>query len=222
MPLLALRRGIEHALASLDPVDGSKTVLDFGCGDRPYEPLIRARGFDYLGGDLDGNPDILVQPGTPLTRTDASCAGVVSFQVLEHVWDTDWYLGECHRVIEPGGWLLLSTHGVWPYHPHPTDYRRWTGEGLRRELEKHRFDVVSVTGLLGPLAWTTQVRALGIRHALLGIPIVRGLTPLIIAIMNLRMALEERVTPDRIRQDNACIYVVLCRRPRSLARDPSA
>jgi SAM-dependent methyltransferase len=218
MPLAALRRCIEQTLASLQPVGDTKAVLDFGCGDRPYEPLIRARGFEYIAADLDGNPEILVRPGAPLGRSDASCAGVVSFQVLEHVWDIDWYLEECRRVIVPGGWLLLSTHGVWPYHPHPTDYRRWTGEGLRRELESRGFQVVSVTGLLGPLAWTTQVRALGIRHALLGIPIVRGLSPLIVAFMNLRMALEERITPDPIRQDNASIYVVLCRWP---ARDPS-
>ena len=31
--------------------------------------------------------------------------------------------------------MLLSTHGARFYHPHPGDYRRWTGEGLRREIE---------------------------------------------------------------------------------------
>ncbi len=41
------------------------------------------------------------------------------------------YLSECFRVLRPGGQLLLSTHGVFPYHPDPVDLWRWTCEGLR-------------------------------------------------------------------------------------------
>src|SRR5262245_58176243 len=106
MPLVALRRCIEQSLDEVRPTAEGRCVLDLGCGDRPYEQLIRASGFDYIGADLDGDPDILIRPGVPIARHDESCAGVVSFQVLEHVWDIDWYLRECHRVLAPGGWLL--------------------------------------------------------------------------------------------------------------------
>jgi SAM-dependent methyltransferase len=136
---------------------------------------------------------------------------VVSFQVLEHVWDIDWYLSECHRVLRPVGWLLLSTHGVWPYHPHPTDFRRWTRTGLVAELETRGFDVVTIEGVIGPLAWTTQIRALGFRHALMKNRILDAVTPLVMLLMNARMALEDSLTPSEIRNDNACIYVALCR-----------
>ena len=154
-------------------------------------------------------------PGRRLDAADGAAAGVVSFQVLEHVWDLDWYLGECRRLLEPGGWLLLSTHGVWPYHPHPTDFRRWTRDGLRAELESRGLEIVAFRGLLGPLAWTTQIRALGFRHVLLAIPVVRLITPLVIWLMNVRIAVEEMVTPDAIREENASIYVALCRRRES-------
>jgi SAM-dependent methyltransferase len=211
-PLVALRKCLEDALDRHVGSGYGKRVLDLGCGDRPYESLIRSRGFDYVSCDLEGDVDVLIRPGLAIDQPAASVNGVVSFQVLEHVWDLDWYLGECHRLLVPGGWLLLSTHGVWPYHPHPTDYRRWTRDGLRAELESRGLAVRQIQGLLGPLAWTTQVRALGFRHALLHVPLLKFLVPAISTAMNVRMAVEELVTPDAIRQDNACIYVVFCTR----------
>jgi SAM-dependent methyltransferase len=149
---------------------------------------------------------------------DACADGVVSFQVLEHVADLDWYLGECFRLLKPGGWLLLSTHGVWLYHPHPTDFRRWTRDGLVAELEQRGFAVAGVRPVVGPLAWTTQFRLLGYREVLRRIPY---LGPLLLAplawCMNLRMVLEDFVTPETIRATNASVYVTLSHRPETPA-----
>jgi SAM-dependent methyltransferase len=199
-------------LKELDPPGSeSARVLDFGCGSRPYEDLIRSRGFEYVSSDLAGAVDIPFQPGSPVAVPDGSLAGILSSQVLEHVWDLDWYLGECRRMLARNGWLLLSTHGTWLYHPHPTDYRRWTRDGLSSELESRGLHVVRIQGLLGPLAWTTQFRALGIRHFLLPLPLLNRLIPVFMLAMNVRMLVEETITSDRVRQDNACIYVTLCR-----------
>ena len=213
MPLVALRRCIDEVLDHVRaPETGRKQVLDFGCGDRPYESMIRSRGFEYVASDLGGDVDLVLKPGSPVNTPDGSLAGIVSFQVLEHVWDIDWYLGECRRMLGMDGWLLLSTHGVWPYHPHPTDYRRWTRDGLRGELESRGLQVVRIHGLLGPLAWTTQIRALGLRHALLQLPLSNLFVPPFMFAMNLRIAVEDAITPESVRQDNACIYVALCKR----------
>jgi hypothetical protein len=51
--------------------------------------------------------------------------------------------------LNPAGTLILSTHGVWAYHPHPNDYWRWTRTGLSREIEKAGFEVVTVRSVLG-------------------------------------------------------------------------
>jgi len=67
-------------------------------------------------------------------------------------------------------------------------------------------------GLIGPLAWTTQMRALGIRHALAATRFVNLIVPPLMAAMNIRMAVEDAITPDAIREDNACIYVAWCRK----------
>jgi hypothetical protein len=111
---------------------------------------------------------------------------------------------------------LLSTHGAWLYHPHPTDYRRWTRDGLVQELEERGFTVEVVEGLVGPLAWTTVFRALGLREALRRVPVLgRLLCPWVVGLMNLRAALEDAVTPAAVIAANACIYVVVGRKPGS-------
>ena len=61
---------------------------------------------------------------------DASFDLVLCLQVLEHVPDPAAAIRELRRVVRPGGRVLLTTHGVYPYHPNPEDLWRWTHEGL--------------------------------------------------------------------------------------------
>jgi SAM-dependent methyltransferase len=187
-------------------------AVDVGCGDMPYAELIQARGFRYIGCDIEQSAPVKITPGSPLPVGDGSARLVVSFQVLEHVWDLAWYLGECRRILNRDGRLLLSTHGTWLYHPHPTDFRRWTRDGLVKELEGQGFVVERITGIMGPLAWTTQFRLLGYREVLRRIPVMRAsLLPLLIGLMNIRMAVEDAVTPASIQQSNASVYLVVAR-----------
>lgn len=105
------------------------SVLDVGCGDRPYAELFpNAVGFDVPGNahaDLHGSLEAI-----PVD--DASFDLVLCLQVLEHVPDPAAAVRELHRVVRPGGLVLLSTHGVYPFHPNPDDLWRWTHEGLER------------------------------------------------------------------------------------------
>ena len=212
--LVALRRAIEHTLRTRIPVSESATIVDLGSGEAPYAPLFARPGWRYVRCDLDGPVDIRIVPGEQLPLADSSCDGVVSFQVLEHVWDLDWYLGESLRILRPGGFLLLSTHGTWPYHPHPTDYRRWTRDGLERELSSRGFAVQGVEPVVGPLAWTTLIRLLGARELLRRFAVTRwSLLPLLIVLANIKMVVEDAVTPAHIVGDNACVYVTFSQRP---------
>jgi len=209
-----LRRAIEHALDTGPTLHAGHRVLDLGCGDQPYATLITGRGAQYVGCDIDGDVDVRINPGQPLPLPDASADGIVSFQVLEHVWDLDWYLGECRRLLKPGGWLLLSTHGTWLYHPHPTDFRRWTRTGLERELRARGFETLTTGAVVGPLGWTTVFRLLGMREVLRRVPVAGPLllVPLTL-LMNLRIALEELMTPAHLREANASVYVTVSRKP---------
>jgi SAM-dependent methyltransferase len=189
------------------------TVLDFGCGTRPYEPWFRALGARYQGADIDGGHEVCIRVDGTLEAEKASVDLVASFQVLEHIWDLAKYLGEANRVLKPGGWLLLSTHGSWFYHPHPGDYRRWTAEGLRREVEAHGFRMLEMRPAVGPLAWTSILRSFGVALAARSVPIAGPAISRFAALLyNLRAWAEDRITPAEVTANNACVYVCLFRK----------
>ena len=113
----------------------------------------------YIGCDLPGNPDadiVLTQPDL-LPFGDAEADVVLSSQVLEHVVNPHEYLAECARVLRPNGLLILSTHGVWRYHPDPLDLWRWTSAGLQRVVTDAGFSIVAFRGILGPAAYGLQI-----------------------------------------------------------------
>lgn len=188
------------------------TALDFGCGSKPYEAIFTAAGVRYLGADFDGRGDLAVDTAGHLQAQDRSADLVLSFQVLEHVRDLHTYFTEAKRVLRPEGSMLLSTHGTWLFHPHPEDHRRWTRQGLCVEIAGHGFEVVDCIPVVGPLAWTTIVRLTCACYALRKIPLVGStLGRLLALVMNTRAWIEDLITPDWVKNDNACVYLVLAR-----------
>ncbi len=190
------------------------TVVDLGCGESPYKTLLAAQGARYIGCDIQPGSavdHVIDADGTtPLPDKLAQC--VTSFQVLEHVWDLDRYLGECHRLLAEDGLLILSTHGNWLYHPHPTDFRRWTLDGLTRELTSRGFSIIETWPIVGPLAWTTQFRTLAYHHVLKKFGLVgKFLSALLCLMMYVRMTMEDRLTPKTLIRNNAAVYLVMAR-----------
>lgn len=112
-------------------------VLDVGCGVKPYLPLIASRAVSYRGLDFSAGPLVDdVGLAERLPYPDASFDLVLCTQVLEHTEDPPSVVREIWRVLSPGGLALVSTHGVFLYHPDPPgsgrDYWRWTHSGLAR------------------------------------------------------------------------------------------
>ena len=186
-------------------------AIDLGAGEAPYRPLFEEAGYRYLACDIDAaDPRLRSVAGQPLAL-DAGCAQLLlSFQVLEHVWDLDGYLGEARRLLCAEGRLLLSTHGTWLYHPHPGDFRRWTRSGLQAELQQRGFTIERMIGVVGPLAWTTQFRAIGAVQLLRRLPLMGAPVGAVLSsLYHLRMIVEDALTPARWVEDNAAVYLVL-------------
>ena len=184
-------------------------VLDYGCADVPY------RGFfgpdvEFVAADLPGNPHatLTLNPDTTVPVPDGSFDAVLSTQVLEHVADPAAHLAECFRVLRPGGRLLLSTHGIFIYHPDPIDWWRWTCAGLQHVVEEAGFDVVRFEGIIGLLATGIQLAQDAVYHHL-----PRPLRPLLALCLQTLAALADRLEGPRSRNMNAQVYGLVAAKP---------
>jgi SAM-dependent methyltransferase len=143
-PFYFARRGLWRGLGEFFPrLQGA--VLDVGCGRKPYRDLVPAR--NYVGVDIDtpvtralAAADVFYD-GRRLPFPDQQFDAVLCSQVLEHVFTPDEFLAEIHRVLRPGGTLLLAVPFVWDEHEQPADFARYSSFGLRALLERSGFTV---------------------------------------------------------------------------------
>jgi SAM-dependent methyltransferase len=157
----AVRKPLLEWLASRD-LAGAR-VLDAGCGDRPYETLL-AGAREIVAFDVPGNAHADIHGSLDaIPLDDASFDVVLCLQVLEHVPDPAAAVRELRRVLRPGGRVLLSTHGVYPFHPNPDDLWRWTHQGLERLFRTNaEWSSVTVRPGAGTAATTGMLVAHGI------------------------------------------------------------
>jgi ubiquinone/menaquinone biosynthesis C-methylase UbiE len=87
---------------------------------------------------VDSEYDVLFD-GQRLPFADQVFDVVLATEVFEHVVDLDGVLAELKRVLRPGGKLLVTAPFLYPEHELPTDYRRFTQNGLVTVLSKHGF-----------------------------------------------------------------------------------
>jgi SAM-dependent methyltransferase len=138
---------------------------------------------------------------------------VLSIQVLEHVQDIDTYFNESYRLLKKGGILLISTHGFWTYHPHPHDLRRWTLEGLTFEIKRHGFEIMDTYGIMGMLAFGSQLRLNFFEEYLLYKGLIAKVLLASISFMyQLSMIVQDKITPESSFKKNLAVYFVVARK----------
>jgi len=213
----AIRRALERFLdQSSDELRG-KQILDYGAGTSPFSSLAAAIGARMLPADIgDPAPGVIsIAADGRIDLRDSSVDAIVSTQVLEHVPDVQRYFGEALRVLRPGAPMFLSTHGDWVLHRIPTDFRRWTVDGLRYECELAGFELQSVDSAIGILASSTHLRAMVINGVLAKVPFLRWSRPLVSLATNLRMGLEDLITPASVMASHPQLVIVVARKPRA-------
>lgn len=153
------QRLLKAYVVAQDYVQGD--LLEVGCGegrgiarllpkiksysaiDKIESALVKLRQEYPAGNFISGNiPPLTAYP-------DHSFDGVVTFQVIEHIEDDRLFLKEIHRVLRPGGLLLLTT----PNRPlslsrNPWHVREYTNDELTA-LAKSVFSQVEMKGITG-------------------------------------------------------------------------
>ncbi len=162
------------------------TVIDIGCGKKPYETYFKTGSENYYGIDYPDysisqkfNMDICADiQRLPIKNSIADT--IICNQVLEHVPDTDILFFEINRVLNKDGVLILTVPFFWGLHEEPRDYYRFTKYGLANYCMKYGLSVIEIRKLSGLFGMISQricdhivnaIRKIDIRLLIVIIPI---------------------------------------------------
>jgi SAM-dependent methyltransferase len=123
LPGLPYLRAALGLFAELVRTDGGGPVADVGCGPGHITAHLHGLGVDAFGIDLSpamidvarrDHPGLRFEVGsmTELALADASVAGLLAWWSLIHIPDdaVPAVLGHFHRVLRPGGRLMVGFH----------------------------------------------------------------------------------------------------------------
>lgn len=145
---------ITHQAVSRVAHEAKGLLVDLGCGQRPYEAVLDGRVSAYFGFDRTASSKVDVRTDlSSLPLKASSCDTVLCSQVLEHLPEPAYFVGETARVLRPGGSLLLTAPHIWGVHEEPHDYFRFTPYGLRHIAACAGLDVRVAEPLAG--FWVT-------------------------------------------------------------------
>jgi len=121
---------------------GKGSVLNVGSGPtKVHENVVNLDLYPFT------NVDVLAA-AEKLPFRDGVFDVVCSDQVLEHVRDPKRVVAEMLRVVKDGGLVYAGTPFIFPWHPSPRDYSRWSKEGLAELFVGHKIVDSGVT--IGP------------------------------------------------------------------------
>jgi len=146
----SLLRLAEHKFLSLITLNGR--VLDLG-GDKnaEYQKLLKGN-FEIFNVNFSqkAEPDLLHDlEVTPLPLASESFDAVLLINVIEHIFNYQALLSEANRLLKKDGKLVIAIPFMFPVHPSPRDFNRFTGDALKLILEKYDFKNTEIHPLGG-------------------------------------------------------------------------
>jgi SAM-dependent methyltransferase len=137
------------------------SMLNAGCGDRDMKDWLLASGVsELINYDIASSiPDAIIGALEDMPFPEDRFDTILCNAVLEHVEHIDEVMSELARVLAPGGHAVLAVPFLQPYHQCPSDFRRYTAEGLAVIGEKVGLSTVAVKPVhsaaqtLGWIAW---------------------------------------------------------------------
>ena len=122
------------------------TLLDVGAGNSPWRSYL-AKEVKYVGLDIEDSKEfnmqssneIIYYPGGRFPFESAEFDAVLCVEVLEHVYDSNFFLEEIYRCMQSSGKLILTVPWSARRHHIPYDYFRYTPEAIVKKLDKLGF-----------------------------------------------------------------------------------
>lgn len=125
------------------------SVIDLGGGkDSGYRKIFRGE-YTMISANLDGHEttDIHCDLEQPLPIADAMYDGVVLINTLEHIYRCHELIQESFRISKSGADIVVVVPFLFPVHPSPRDYWRFTEDTLAKMLTETGYTEVRVTPL---------------------------------------------------------------------------
>jgi SAM-dependent methyltransferase len=145
--LLSPLRRQEHKALSEITLEGS--VLDLG-GSRKskYQSLFKGKHtMTTVNFDEGTKPEILHDLEIPLPTENDSYNNVLLINVLEHIYNHRQLVTESFRVLKSGGQVVVAVPFMFPEHPSPHDFQRFTKEALEKIFKDAHFSEIEIKSL---------------------------------------------------------------------------
>lgn len=127
----------------------SGKLLDFGSGSKPYRAIFSVD--EYIGVDIaesgHSHNDSLIDfyyDGERLPFESEYFDSFFSSEVFEHVFNLPDILKEVHRVLKPGGKILITIPFAIHEHETPFDFARYTSFGIQDLLASNGFEIIKI------------------------------------------------------------------------------
>ena len=130
-----VRNKIRACLSSIKP---DEFGLNLGAGSTDFGPNVR--NLDIF----EGENVHYVASAESIPEVSDFFSVVISQEVLEHVRSPHKALSEVYRVLKTGGTFYCQVPFIIGYHPGPTDFWRFTKEGIVEAVTAHGFKVQEV------------------------------------------------------------------------------
>jgi SAM-dependent methyltransferase len=218
-PLFLIRSNLHRAISDLAPSLKGR-MMDFGCGLKPYRSMLDVD--EYIGVDYQAEGETYEQSavdvfydGRSLPFPDGHFDSIFSSEVFEHIFNLSEILPELHRVLKPGGKILITCPFAFGEHEIPSDFARYTSFAMQHMLTSQGFRILEQRKTGGNVEVLTQLRIvywnLHILSGLKDIPVVRSVARILFFGLNNLWALAlSRILP--FRQDLYLNNVVLAER----------
>jgi SAM-dependent methyltransferase len=104
-------------------------------------------GAPYVGIDMRAGPgvDVVLDLTAPFAEVDRHLGGrrfgaIFCLSVLEHCEQPFAMAENMTRLLQPGGKIYVSVPFAWKFHGYPSDYWRFTHEGVKKLFPRLVFD----------------------------------------------------------------------------------